>query len=107
MSLHYDMELHVSLDRIVYSLHKRVLRSDDYEVLSLYSGDESAAIEGLRTYVGRKGEYFDPQRKRMMPKAEFLMQGEHGVVDLIFRDGKKEKILREKFIERRKRREIR
>ena len=107
MSLKYDMELQVSLDRIVYSLHKRVLRSDDYEVLALYSGDENAAIEGLRTYVERKGMYFDPQRKRMMPKAEFLMQGEHAVADLIFQEDKPGRIQREKFIERRKRRAIR
>ena len=103
MSLKYDMELQVSLDRMIYALGKRVLRSDDYEVLSLYSGDEDAAIEGLRTYVARKGTYFDPQRKRMMPKAEFLIEGEHAVVDLIYQEDKQERILREKFIEEKRR----
>ena len=47
MSMNYDFELLESIDRAVYVLEKKKLRSDDYEILSIYSGDEGAAIEGF------------------------------------------------------------
>ncbi len=63
MSMNYDFELLESIDRAVYVLGKKKLRSDDYEILSIYSRDEGAAIEGLKIWSANKGSYFDRKFK--------------------------------------------
>ena len=99
MSTNCDLKLQESIDRLVYMMRKKFLRSDDYEILSLYSGDEEAAIEGLRAYADRKREYFDRRNRVMMPRCEFSMIDGHGVVDIIHVwDDSSARIQKEKFV---------
>lgn len=106
MSMNYDFELLESIDRAVYVLGKKKLRSDDYEILSIYSGDEDAAIEGLRTWSANKGSYFDRLSKRWMPRTDFAMIDGHAIVDIIHVYANREaEIQREKFIESKKRKQ--
>ena len=104
MSMNYDIDLQRGIDFLVTKYGLREIRSNDEYILSLYSGDEEAAIEGLRIYSERKGKYFDKQRNRLMPRCEFLMIEGHAVVDLIhvIPDPAKE-IEREKYVENKRR----
>ncbi|MCL5665478.1 MAG: hypothetical protein M1315_01420 [Candidatus Thermoplasmatota archaeon] len=84
MSLNYDLDLQRSIDFLVQKFSMEEIRSDDPYLLQLYSGDEGAAIQGLRAYTERKGNYFDSSRKKMMPRCEFVeLENGHAVVDLI------------------------
>ena len=105
MSLNYNVDLQRSIDFLVQKFSMKEIRSDDPYLLQLYSGDEEAAVQGLRTYVQRKGQYFDRQRYRMMPRCELIMIDGHAVVDLIhvFPD-KVAETQREKFVKSRKKR---
>lgn len=105
MSMNYDFELLESIDRAVYVLGKKKLRSDDYEILSIYSGDEDAAIEGLKVWSANKGSYFDKLSKRWMPRTDFAMIDGHAVVDIIHVYANREaENQREKFVQRKKNR---
>ena len=105
MSMNYDIDLQRGIDFLVTKYGLREIRSNDEYILSLYSGDEEAAIEGLRIYSERKGEYYDKQRKTKMPKCEFLIIDGHAVVDLIHVYANREaEVQREKFVQRKKNR---
>jgi hypothetical protein len=104
MSTNYDMELQRALDLLVYTQQKKVLRSDDYEVLSLYSGDEPNAIEGLRTFCERHASYYDPITRKMRAGCDILEESGHLIVDIIhIFPNPEERIQREKYIEQHRR----
>lgn len=105
MSMNYDLDLQRGIDLLVLRYGMTEARSDDEYMLQLFSGDEGAAIEGLRIYAERKGEYFDKQRKKPMARCEFRMIDGHAVVDLIHvYDNKEAQLQREKFVEHKKNR---
>lgn len=108
MSENYDLELRRAIDRIVRANGLKELRSDDPYIRLIYSDDEKLAIEALRIYADGKGQYFDKQRKRLMPRCEFSMIDGHAVVDLIRIDeDPAERIAREKYVENKKRKALR
>ena len=105
MSLNYDFELLESIDRAVYVLGKKKLRSDDYEILSIYSGDEGAAIEGLKVWSANKGSYFDRKSREWRPRTDFAMINGHAVIDIIHvYEDKEAEVQRERFVKQRKQR---
>ena len=112
MSLNYDFQLMQSIDMAAYTANytfgKKKLRSDDYEILSIYSGDERAAIEGLRIWSANKGSYFDRRLMEWRPRTDLTMIDGHAVVDITYlHENPAERIAREKYIENKRRKLLR
>jgi hypothetical protein len=108
MSMNYDFELLRSIDMAAYAIGKKKLRSDDYEILSLYSGDEEAAIEGLKIWTANKGSYFDRRLMEWRPRTDLTIINGHAVVDLTYlHENPAERIRREKYVENKRRSSMR
>ena len=108
MSMNYDFELLRSIDMAAYAIGKKKLRSDDYEILSLYSGDEEAAIEGLKIWTANKGSYFDRRLMEWRPRTDLTIINGHAVVDLTYlHENPAERIAREKYVENKRRSSMR
>ena len=108
MSMNNDFELLRSIDMAAYAIGKKKLRSDDYEILSLYSGDEEAAIEGLKIWTANKGSYFDRRLMEWRPRTDLTIINGHAVVDLTYlHENPAERIRREKYVENKRRSSMR
>ena len=104
MSMNYDFQLMRSIDMAAYAIGKKKLRSDDYEILSIYSGNEEAAIEGLKIWTANKGSYFDRRLMEWRPRTDLTIINGHAVVDLTYlHENPAERIAREKYVENKKR----
>ena len=108
MSMNYDFQLMRSIDMAAYAIGKKKLRSDDYEIISLYSGDEGAAIEGLKIWTANKGSYFDRRLMEWRPRTDLTIINGHAVVDLTYlHENPAERIAREKYVENKRRSSMR
>ena len=104
MSLNYDLDLQRSIDFLVQKFSMEEIRSDDPYLLQLYSGDEEAAIEGLKIWTANKGSYFDRRLMEWRPRTDLTIINGHAVVDLTYlHENPAERIAREKYVENKRR----